>query len=456
MTATTRVLAGWGGRPRSAAHVAPPEPWDGEPTASLPDRGVVARGLGRSYGDAAQNAGGLVYDMTACRGVRGFDAERGLVTVAAGTSLDELMRAVVPFGWFVAVTPGTRAVTVGGAIAADIHGKNHHQDGSFCDHVTELALTTGAGEHLIVTPEESPEVFWATAAGMGLTGVITEATLALLPIETSRMRVETERAADLDDVMARMSGGDAGYRYSVAWVDLLATGGSLGRAVLTRGDHAGLDELTDELSGGDRADPLAYGPHTRLGMPPLAPSGALRPTTVRGLNSVWFHKAPRRPRTELTSIPAFFHPLDAVGNWNRVYGPRGFVQYQFVVPFGAEETLRRVVGRLSAARTPSFLTVLKRFGAEQALLGFPMPGWTLAVDIPVGVEGLAELLDACDELVAAAGGRVYLAKDARLRLEAFRAMYPGLGRWQRVRDRLDPHGRMRSDLARRLELVPDP
>jgi decaprenylphospho-beta-D-ribofuranose 2-oxidase len=413
------------------------------------ERGVIARGLARSYGDAAQNAGGRVVDMTGIDGIGAVDPTSGLVTVAAGVSLDALMRAVVPQGWFVPVSPGTSFVTVGGAIAADIHGKNHHADGSFCDHVLSLALQTPDGQQRVVGPDHDSDVFWATSGGMGLTGVITEATIRLLPIETSRIRTDTDRVSDIDELMALMDSGDAQYRYSVAWIDPLARGRSLGRGVLSRGDHAALDELSD----GCRRDPLAFNPASPLAAPPWMPNGLIRRSTVRAFNEMWFRKAPRVERGALHSLRSFFHPLDGVRGWNRVYGSQGFLQYQFVVPFGEEAAFRRMVERLSDAQCPSFVTVLKRFGDGHGLLSFPIPGWTLTLDIPTGMAGLGDLLSELDEAVARAGGRVYLAKDSRLAAPMLARMYPELARWQEIRSALDPSGLMRSDLARRLDLV---
>ncbi len=441
-------LTGWGRTAPSGAALRRPDRPEAVREALLarPERGVIARGLGRSYGDPAQNAGGTVIDLTRLNRVLDLDLARGLVTCQAGVSLHRLMALTVPVGWFVPVTPGTRQVTVGGAIAADIHGKNHHADGSFARHVVRLDLLRADGTVRTVTPDTDPETFWATAGGMGLTGIVLSATLRLVRIETSWMSVDTERCPDLDAVLERMSSVDRHRRYCVAWLDCLATGARLGRSVLESGDHAPLSALPT-------GDPLAFRARPLLSVPATPPLGLLGRGSIRAFNGVWFHKAPRRRAGHLTRIPDFFHPLDGVRDWNRLYGPGGLVQYQFVVPFGAEPALRRIVETISTARAPSFLTVLKRFGAgSPGPLSFPMPGWTMALDFPARTPALAALLDRLDERVLEAGGRIYLAKDSRLAPERLPGMYPHLDRFRQVRAELDPDGVFTSDLARRLAL----
>ncbi len=414
-------------------------------------RGALARGLGRSYGDAAQNGGGVVLRLAAGAGDVLLDGTRGTATVGAGVSIDELLTVIVPRGYFVPVTPGTRFVTIGGAIASDIHGKNHHVDGSLGNHVESITMMLANGSEVVVGPDRNPGLFWATIGGMGLTGVMLDATIRLLPIETSRMRVDTSRVADVDALFATMSEGDDDVRYSVAWIDLMAKGRHLGRSVLSRGEHA---RLTD-LDANQAVAPFAYGPHQLIAVPPLVPPvGVLNHASIAAFNEFWFRKAPKQRIGEIQGIGAFFHPLDLVGSWNRLYGRRGMVQYQFVVPFGQEDAMRTVVERLSASGAASFLAVLKRFGAANpAPLSFPQAGWTLALDVPAASRGLGDLLHGLDRVVLDAGGRHYFAKDAHMTPDAVRRGYPRFDEWKAIRDSVDPHRVFQSDLGRRLGLI---
>ncbi len=446
------VLGGWANTARSGAQITSPS--DAEALGHIFDlptpRGLIARGLGRSYGDPAQNAGGLVVDTTAVAGITDLDLQSGRVTAAAGTSLDALMRWLVPLGWFVPVTPGTRQVTVGGAIACDIHGKNHHTAGSWCNAVEAITLVTPGAPPRRITPESDPELFWATAGGMGLTGVIVDATFRLHRIETSLLSVDTDRTPDLDTTLALMESGDHRYPYSVAWIDLMAKGPAMGRSILGRGRFASLEQL----SPGQQRDPLAFRSSTLLTAPRLVPPRLINPLTIKAFNEAWYRRAPRERRDQLQGITEFFHPLDLVDRWNRLYGPTGLLQWQFVIPLAAVDELRAIIAELSQSGCPSFLAVLKRLGPGNAgPLSFPMEGWTLAFDVPASGDGpLARLLDALDERVVANGGRLYLAKDSRMRPELLPAMYPRLDEWLAVRRSVDPDRRLMSDLARRLRL----
>ncbi len=449
-TPVPQLLSGWGRTAPSRALVG--ELGDANATSArvreVASRGLLVRGLGRSYGDCAQNAGGLVLNGPSHSGLLEVDLEGARVTAKAGTSLEDLMRWLVPLGLFVPVTPGTRMVTVGGAIAADVHGKNHHQRGSWCNHVESFRLVDGRGEVRELSPETDPEAFWATAGGMGLTGAILDATFRMKRISSSRLLVDTDRAADLDEVMQLMVEGDDRYEYSVAWIDLLATGRHMGRSVLQRGRFATAQEARE--SG--LRDVLGFAT-TQLPSPPdLVPNWLLNTLTIKAFNELWFRKAPACRRDELQTIEAFFHPLDMIAEWNRIYGRRGFLQWQFAVPDSSAEAVRRSVERLSSCGISSFLAVLKRLGpGNPGQLSFLRKGWTLALDIPI-VSGLDRLLDELDEMVVDAGGSIYLAKDSRVRPELLPAMYPELDDWRELREKLDPEGRFRSDMGRRLGL----
>lgn len=450
LDAAPELLWGWGRTASTASTVVRARTLGQQMEAvkAAGERGVVGRGLGRGYGDCAQNAGGLVVDGPARSGLLDVDVDRAVITALAGTSLDDLMRWLVPLGLFVPVTPGTRLVTVGGAIAADIHGKNHHKKGSFGDHVESFRLIDGLGELRDVSRGSDPDLFNATVGGMGLTGLVVDATIRMLPIESARLVVDTDRTEDLDEVMSLMIDGDDQYDYSVAWIDILASGQRMGRSILDRGRFATREEA---LARGVEA-PYGYHPHQLPSIPDLVPSGLINKLFCRAFNEAWYRKAPARRRDALMTIEQFFHPLDMASGWNRAYGRRGFLQWQFAVPDEAGDVVRRSLERLSGAGVPSFLAVLKRFGpGNESPLSFPTKGWTLAFDTAVE-PGLERLFDELDQMVVESGGRIYLAKDSRVRPELVPVMYPRLGEWLEVRGRVDPNNRFRSDMARRLEL----
>jgi len=440
-----RLLSGWGRTAASRADVVAPRSSDVPDVVVIQER-VLARGLGRSYGDAAQSAGGTVIDTSDLRTPL---VPGPVMTIGAGESLDAVMRASIPKGWFVPVTPGTRYVTIGGAIACDVHGKNHHVDGTFGQHVQSFDVVLADGSTQTITPTSDSDLFWATVGGMGLTGVVTSAKVAMQPIESAYMAVTTKRLDNLDDLFAAMVAADRTAPYSVAWVDTLAKGQRLGRSVLTTGYHA----PKSALAGKAAQAPLQFAPRSLVTAPKIVPSMLLNKLSVGAFNELWFRKAPQSRTDEIQSITEFFHPLDGVQDWNRIYGAPGFLQYQFVVPDGAHEVVRYALKRLSAAQCPVFLAVLKRFGpSNDGMLSFPSAGWTLAVDIPARVPGLSELLDHLDDRVVAAGGRIYLAKDSRVSRETLQLMYPRLADFQAVRDRVDPNRRFTSDLSERLGL----
>lgn len=451
LTAETRTLSGWGRTNPVTAQVVQPSSVEQlqELIRGAPPRSLIARGLGRSYGDAAQLKDGTVIELPVFDRID-LDPVNGTVTAGAGVSLDQILRVIVPAGFFLPVTPGTRNVTVGGAIAADVHGKNHHVDGSFGNHVQRLLLVDGTGTLRELTPSgrgslDEAEFFWATVGGMGLTGVIVEASFSLIPITSSLISVDTTRYRDLESLMAAMVEADSRYRYSVAWVDSLDP---KGRGVLTCGDHAPAEALPANL----QADPLHYDPKALASAPPFLPGGLLNKLTVRAFNEAWYRKAPKHRVGELQAIAPFFHPLDGVQDWNRIYGPAGFLQYQFAVPNEAAYLVPRTLEALRQVGAPSFLTVLKRFGpSNPAPLSFPIPGWTLAADVPAAVPGLLEVLDQLDEEVAAAGGRLYLAKDSRQKATMFCRTHEKLNEWELSTKNLDPDHKIQSSMRARLQ-----
>ena len=446
-------LGGWGNVTRHTSSVYRPEKLSGVREIVAGNGAgstLITRGLGRSYGDAAVNQNGAVLLDTRLDRFASFDAGSGLLECEAGVSYQDLLEVFLPRGFFPPVTPGTQFVTLGGAIAADVHGKNHHRDGSIANFVESFDLLTADGETLTCSRGQNPGAFWATLGGMGLTGVLLTAKLRLSRVDSAYVVVDHKKTANLDETLAAFGADDADYQYSVAWIDCLAQGGSLGRSVLMRGNHAKAADLPVDLA----ADPLNPRGRRRKNMPFHFPSFALSPFTVRLFNNRYYAK--HEDGRYIQHYSDFFYPLDAVENWNRVYGRRGFYQYQAVFPFeGGDKCLRELMEKLSNAGAASFLAVLKTMGPSSGgILSFPMPGLTLALDVPNNGPFTVALLHDLDQTVLRHNGRVYLAKDACLTAESFRAMYPTLSRFQEIKSQLDPQNRFSSSLSRRLGITP--
>jgi decaprenylphospho-beta-D-ribofuranose 2-oxidase len=449
-------IAGWGNLPvETCAVYAPTRLRD---VAELLKWGseehYITRGLGRSYGDAALNSGSGVIATTHLNKMIALDRAAGVIECEAGVSLAEMIEVIVPRGFFLPVTPGTRFVTLGGAIAADVHGKNHHIDGSIAAFIESIDLQTAGGERLTCSPTENSDVFFATLGGMGLTGAILSARMRLRRVESAYLDVTYERLKNLTETLDRFNETDATAPYSVAWIDCLATGESLGRSVLMRGEHAQVNQLPGHL----QRDRFKLAPREpKLSMPIRLPGFALNQFTVSAFNSLYYRM--QKSRHAIVHYEPFFYPLDKIAHWNRMYGKRGFIQYQCVLPMEtSRQGLPELLQTLATSRQPSFLAVLKSFGPESGgLMSFPKPGHTLALDIPNSGNGekLRTLVTALDEIVLRYSGRVYLAKDAMLTPFAVQDMYPRLDKFREICNRLDPEGRLSSSLSRRLQLRGD-
>jgi FAD/FMN-containing dehydrogenase len=440
------AISGWGRYPIIETELISPRTADAVRQAIALGDQAVARGNGRAYGDAAIGVRQTI-GMSHLDRMRAFDPATGQVTLEAGVLLSDLIAAFLPRGFFPYVVPGTSLVTVGGAIAADVHGKNHHCEGGFGQYVETLLLALPTGEIVRASRDEHPDMFRATIGGMGLTGTILEATIRLRRVETGWIRQRTIVADNLGAAIAALDGND-GVTYSVAWIDCLAKGASLGRSLIFLGEHASSDQLDDK----QRANrfPLRKPP---LSVPVDAPSFVLNHWTVAAFNELYFRAGSRKAASS-SLVPAhpYFFPLDALGNWNRIYGRRGFVQHQCVLPArNAQATLAEMLERIARRGGSSFLAVLKKLGEGSGALSFPMAGYTLALDFPV-LRDLFSFLDELDELVVAAGGRLYLAKDARQSRTTFEAGYPDLSGFRDIRRTIDPTAKIKSRLAARLGL----
>lgn len=450
-TCARQILSGWGRYPVVNAVVSRPERLD---DVAFPGEGtLICRGEGRSYGDAAISSQGLVLVTSRLKQLCDFDGTTGLLVAEAGVTIGDILKAFVPLGWFPAVTPGTKHVSLGGAVAADVHGKNHHRDGSIGTHLDGLELMLADGSRRRCTPGENAELFWATVGGMGLTGMITKVATRLIRIETSYVSAQHFKAPDLDTAFRWLTDREHDDQYTVAWIDCLSRGRSLGRSIVMRGHHARRDETG--ARGGAALSVKTRAPY-RVFMD--MPAFVVNPLSVGLFNQLYYLLQGRKTRPFLVGHDEFFYPLDAVDDWNRLYGKRGFLQYQFMVPErDGEEGVGRVLERLVESRRASFLAVLKRFGpGNPGPMSFPERGYTLALDLPMTGHDVLEFLDQMDDIVLKFGGRVYLAKDARMAPERLRPMYPRLDQWLRVKQAVDPGGRFSSDLSRRLGLEAAP
>ena len=419
-------LQSWGRFPHATARVVPIHWAEG---ARIPDdRPVLAHGLGRSYGDSCLNDGGTLLATRGLRRVLALDEERGLLTCESGVSLGEILQLVVPRGFFLPVVPGTKMVTVGGAIANDVHGKNHHRAGTFGAHVESFELLRSSGERVTCSPTASPGLFAATVGGLGLTGLLLRATLRLRRIASSRVDAESLPIRDLDEYFSLARESDGRFEYTVAWIDCLASGRRLGRGILHRGAHPG--------APGPLVPPR---PSARWPVPFELPISPLNRVTLKVFNAA-YHLRHRMGAGRAALDPdAFFFPLDGIARWNRIYGRQGFFQFQSTVPpEAARLTTRAMLAAISASGQGSFLAVLKDFGeaASPGLLSFPRVGTTLALDFPNRGEPTRRLLRELYAMAADAGGRIYPAKDALMPASQFRAQHAGV--LDRFVEHLDP------------------
>jgi decaprenylphospho-beta-D-ribofuranose 2-oxidase len=448
-----KLLSGWGNYPVEPGNVyetSGPRQIK-ELLHSSQEKYYIVRGLGRSYGDTALNKEkGIILQKNDSK-IISFDANSGMLTCTANITFEELLTHFLPQGYFPPVTPGTKYITLGGAIANDIHGKNHHCDGSIANFILSFTLLIGTGETLDCSREQNSDIFWATVGGIGLTGIILKVTMKLIPIETSYIKVHYHKAKNLDEALDTFIREDDSYQYSVAWIDCLATGKSLGRSVLMHGNHVPIKELPSYFGA-----PLQLSKKRKVVIPFHFPSSFLNLFTIKAFNQIYYHSSPKNG-SQWVDYDRFFYPLDAIVNWNRAYGRKGFIQYQVVFPYQtSREALMRLLTKLNEEKTPSFLAVLKRFGkGNQAPLSFPFKGFTLALDSPFRGKKTLALLGELDEMVVQYGGRVYLAKDSTLSSKWMAHMYPNLQQLLKIKKKVDPHRYFSSSMSRRLNLTGD-
>lgn len=408
----------------------------------------IPRGNGRCYGDASladTTISTVRYDK-----IISFDTQNGIFECESGLTLDKILEVIVPKGWFLPVTPGTKFITVGGAVGSDVHGKNHHVDGSFSNQVIEMDVMLSDGRVFTCSKSLNPDLFWATCGGMGLTGMVTRVQFNLKKIETSYIKQKQVKAENLEEVL-KLFDQYKHYTYSVAWIDCLQKGKDFGRSILILGEHAKVEELPEKY----KKDPLALPGKKQINFPVTLPSWVLNSFTVKAFNFLYYGKNFKKEINNVVSYEPFFYPLDAILNWNRGYGKKGFVQYQFVLPLHAKEGLIEILHKISDAGLGSFLAVLKVFGKQDDLISFPFEGYTLALDFPVR-DGLLEFLDTLDAIVLKYNGRLYMSKDARMKPSILKAGYSRLEEFKKIVKKYDPLGRMNSIQAKRLELTDNP
>ena len=442
-------LSGWGRFPRHDTELMSPLTPSDAIFLQQNAKGWVARGNGRSYGDAAIGLTATLAMRQLSRFIA-FDPATGRLTAEAGTLISDILDTFLPRGFFPPVVPGTKFVTLGGMVAADVHGKNHHRDGGFGHHVESLRLALPDGSVLTCSRDENAGLLRATIGGMGLTGTILDVTFRLMRIETGWMRHRTIAAAHLDEAMRALEAADDA-RYTVAWIDCLAAGKSLGRSLIYRADHATAADLA-QLGPGKPVYPgLSERAHS---VPFDVPGIMLNRHTVRAFNALYYSRATAKAATEtLVSWNPFFFPLDGIHDWNRIYGRNGFVQHQCVIPKEtSRELLTEILGRVAREGSASFLAVLKSLGPGDGLLSFPMPGYTLALDFSMSARTLA-LLGEIDRLIAKGGGRNYLAKDSNQSRYTFEQGYAhALPEFRNVRQSIGAAGRIASFLSKRMGL----
>ncbi|HTL07571.1 MAG TPA: FAD-binding oxidoreductase [Chitinophagaceae bacterium] len=439
------ALAGWGNYPVVSSYTVTPRSAE-DCAQALADGSLIARGLGRSYGDQAINDNKYVAVCTRLNYFISFDEVQGILVCQAGASLEEIITTFGPKGWLPMICPGTKFVTIGGAIANDIHGKAHHIDGSFVNCVLSFTILLADGRVLTASRTENEDLFWANFGGLGLLGVILTTTIQLRKIETTYFKQKSVVIRDLDHMLEALATYDHEYNYSVAWIDALAKGRKLGSGVLTLGNAAKLSELPPKL----KENPLKLHATGKLSIPFFFPSFALNGLTVRVLNRV-IAVVQNSPKN-FVHYEKFFFPLDAINNWNKGYGKRGFVQYQFVIPeANGKQHLKEILEMIAASGCTPFLNVFKRMGDGQGILSFPFQGYTLAIDFPVSKQLLA-FTPKLDAKVLAAGGRLYLGKDALLNESMFKAMYPQYKEWMAIKKKYDPNNKFSSNISRRLGL----